>query len=168
MTKSSRAALVLAAGLSFGALAQGAQAPAGSELADYMRSLIVAPGLQVSVVHLNEATLPIVFQPPTIYAMRARTYERTLLFVQGTTEREVDFDPGRFELQQDGEPMKGQALNITNFRKAKVPSGQRLDGVVEFLTKLDLSKPFSVLYGNEATVFMFSEGQVQAATAKTP
>jgi len=42
-----------------------------SQLRDYTRT-IGGDGLTLSLVHLNEKTVAIMFQPPTMYAMRAR------------------------------------------------------------------------------------------------
>jgi hypothetical protein len=135
-----------------------------SDLQDYMRTLLIGPGLQVSVLHLNEKTLPSIFQPPTIYAMRTRAREGTLVFVQGTTERELEIDPGQFRLEQSGKTTAGKPVNIKNFLKGKVPGGQRIDGLVQFAERVDPLKPFAIKYGRESAEFKFTEEQVKAMT----
>jgi hypothetical protein len=161
MKKVMLAVIALGVVLPFGVTAQDA-----NELKDYMRSLIIGPGLQVSLLHLNEKTLPSIFQPPTIYAMRARAREGTLVFVQGTTERELEIDPGQFKLEQNGKSTNGKPVNIKNFLKGKVPSGQRVDGLVQFDERVDLSKAFTVRYGTESAEFRFTENQVKAMAPK--
>jgi hypothetical protein len=135
---------------------------AQDEHKEYMRTLLIGPGLQVSVLHLNEKTLPVIFQPPTIYAMRARAREGTLVFVQGTTERELEIDPGQFRLEQGGKNTAGKPVNIKNFQKGKIGGGQRIDGLVQFEERIDLSKPFSIKYGKESAEFRFTPDQVKA------
>jgi hypothetical protein len=147
-----------------GPVATLATAQEANELKVYMRTLLVGPGLQVSVLHLNEKTLPAIFQPPTIYAMRARAREGTLVFVQGTTEREFEIDPGQFRLEQNGKSTVGKPVNIKNFLKGRVPSGQRVDGLVQFAERVDPLKPFAVKYGKESAEFKFTEEQVKAMT----
>lgn len=159
MKKALLAIIILGIAAPFSVTAQDA-----SELKDYMRTLLIGPGLQVSVLHLNEKTLPSIFQPPTIYAMRTRAREGTLVFVQGTTEREFDMDPGQFKLEQNGKSTAGQPVNIKNFQKGKVPSGQRVDGLVQFAERVDPLKPFSIKYGRESAEFRFTADQVKAMT----
>jgi hypothetical protein len=134
------------------------------DLKDYMKTMVIGPGLQVSVLHLNEKTLPSIFQPPTIYAMRTRAREGTLVFVQGTTERELEIDPGQFRLEQSGKSTAGKPVNIKNFLKGKVPGGQRVDGLFQFTERIDPLKPFAIKYGKESAEFKFTEAQVKAMT----
>src|SRR5437660_4467984 len=70
-------------------------------LVEYTR-LLPLDGLPLSVIHLNDRTVPIVFQPPTLYSMRARAKEATLIYVQGTATRGLDLDTPKFTLSQHG------------------------------------------------------------------
>lgn len=157
------AVVVVGVVLPFGVTAQDA-----NELQAYTRTLLIGPGLQVSLLHLNEKTLPAIFQPPTIYAMRVRAREGTLMYVQGTTEREFEIDPGQFKLEQDGKSTNGKPVNIKNFQKGKVPSGQRIDGLVLFAAHADVLKPFTIKYGTGAAEFSFTDDQVKAMAPPAP
>jgi len=157
VTRLSFAALTLALMPPFGAEAQDAA------FEDYLRTMSLAPGLSVSLMHLNAVTLPVVFQPPTFYVMRARTGQATLFYVQGTAQQAVNLDTDGFTLEQDGQSTPGQTTNISNFEDGAVSNGDRVDGVVEFATKPDLAKPFSVKHGSETVIFAFTEAQIAAA-----
>lgn len=154
-------AIILAVMLPLGIAGQDAT----TQLRDFTRTLKAADGLQVSLIHLNVKTLPIIFQPPTLYAMRARTAQGTLLYVQGTTQRDVQLDTSVFTLEQDGQSTAGQTLNIKNFQTGKVPSGTQVDGLIEFATRVDLSKAFRVKHGSDSVEFRFNASQVKEATA---
>lgn len=137
---------------------------ATSQLKDFTRTLKAADGLQVSLIHLNARTLPIIFQAPTLYAMRARAVQSTLLYVQGTTQREVELDTSVFALEQDGQSTAGQTLNIKNFQTGTVPTGTQVDGLIEFPKRVDLSKAFRVRHGRDSVEFRFNASQVKEAT----
>ena len=71
-------------------------------LEEYTR-LLPMDGVPLSVIHLNDRTVPIIFQPPTLYSMRARVKEATLIYVQGTVTRGLDLDTTKFTLSQNGQ-----------------------------------------------------------------
>lgn len=156
-----RSALVLALMLPLSIAAQ----ESAKELKEFTRTLRAAEGLQISLVHLNAKTLPIIFQPPTLYAMRARAYQGTVLYVQGTTQRDdVDLDPTLFTLEQDGQSTPGRIMNIKNFQKGSVAAkGTQIDGLVEFSTRVDLAKAFKVSHGAYSVEFKFNERQIKDA-----
>jgi len=125
-------------------------------------------GLPLSLVHLNDKTVGAVFQPPTVYAMRARAKEATLVYVQGTAQRSIELDSTRFTIDQDGQSMPGTATNIKNFMrgKNKLATGDRVDGVLTFAKKVDLTRAFTVTYDKDmAAEFKFNSNQVRAMTA---
>src|SRR5437588_7897223 len=73
-----------------------------SKLKDYTR-VLSGDGLNLSLVLVNEQTVGIIFQPPTLYAIRARSKEATVLYVQGTPSRNVELDTTNFMIEQAGE-----------------------------------------------------------------
>lgn len=136
-----------------------------SQLKDYTRTLN-GDGLTLSLVHLNEKTVPIMFQPPTMYAMRARAREATLLYVQGTAQRDVDLDTTNFVIEQGGETVAATPMNIKHFTRGtvNVPRGERVDGVLAFARLVDVSKPFIVRHGRDSVEFRFTADQIRAMT----
>src|SRR2546423_10396392 len=57
-----------------------------------------------------------------------------------------------FSIEQDGQTISGTSTSIKNFVNGKVPAGQRIDGIVEFSKKVDISKPFTVKNGTTGAV----------------
>ena len=160
MKRALHGAIILSVTLPLCIAAQGSSA----ELKDFTRMLKAADGLQVSLVHLNAKTLPLLFQAPTLYQMRARAYQSTLLYVQGTTQRDVELDTSLFTLEQDGQSTAGGTTNIKNFRQGTVAKGSQVDGVLEFSIRVDLSRVFTVTHGSDSVEFKFNERQVKEAT----
>jgi hypothetical protein len=67
-----------------------------SQLKDFTRVLQVADGLQLSIVHLNDKTVLVLFQPPTLYSIRAHAKEATMFYVQGMPQKDVNLDTSGF------------------------------------------------------------------------
>jgi len=133
-------------------------------LVEYTRVLSI-DGLPLSVIHLNDRTVPIVFQPPTLYSMRARTKEATLIYVQGTVTRSLELDTTKFTLGQNGQSTPGTVSNIKNFMrgKNKLMAGDRVDGVLTFARLVDLQVAFTVAYDRELTTeFKFTANEIKA------
>ena len=148
------------------------QAPAqpangANVLADYMRQ-IKYDGLTLSVLLVNNKTVEVLFQAPTKYSMRARANQQTVLYVQGTPSKEIDLN-NAFTIEQDGQTMTGTSTSIKNFVGGKVPAGQRIDGIVEFPKKVDLSKSFTVHNGTAGAVqFVLTDAAIKALAPPTP
>jgi hypothetical protein len=156
MRKVLLAAFILAAGLPLGL--SGQEGP----LKDYTR--VLKGDVQLSIVHVNDKSLPVLFQPPTLYAMRARIREATMFYVQGTAPKDVEIDTKTFTVEQGGESTPGTPQNIKNFQGGKIPKGERIDGLLVFAKLLDLSKPFTVKHGKDSVEFKYSADQVKAMT----
>ena len=131
-----------------------------SALKDFSR--VLNGPVQLTLVHVNAKTLPVLFKPPTIYSIRARAREGTLIYVQGTAPKDVDLDTSGFTLEQGGESVPGTAQNIKNFQGGKVPKGERIDGLVLFVKQIDPAKPFTIKHGKDSVEFKFSNDQVKA------
>ena len=108
-------------------------------------------GVTLSFVHLNDRTVEILFQAPGKYALRARANMSTMLYVQGTPEKDVKVDTN-FSLVQSGETTKGTTQNIKNFEGTAV-KGQRIDGIVQFDRKIDVAKEFEIKNGATTVKF---------------
>jgi hypothetical protein len=143
-------------------------APGAQVLADYMRQ-IKYDGLTLSVLLVNNKTVEILFQAPQKYSMRARASQETVLYVQGTPSKDIDLS-NTFVIEQDGQTLNGTPTSIKNFVSGKVPAGQRIDGIVEFTKKIDVSKPFTVKNGSTGSVqFVLTPDAIKAlAPAPAP
>jgi hypothetical protein len=131
---------------------------------EYMRQ-IVSDEISLNVVHLNVKTVPVLFQPPMLYSMRARALQQTMIYVQTVVEVNGELDTTNFVLDQGGTTTPGTPTNINNFTKGKVRLrlGDKVDGVVTFATQVDVSKPFSIKHGlDKPAEFRFNEAQVKA------
>jgi hypothetical protein len=121
-------------------------------LKEFTRSS-AADGLSLSFVHLNSRTVDVLFEAPGKYALRARANQSTMLYVQGVPEKDVMVDT-KFFLEQGGEKADGVVQNIKNFQSTTmVPKGERIDGIIYFQKKVDLTQEFTV--GNATTSVVF-------------
>ena len=135
-------------------------APGTNALVDYTRQ-IKFDGLSLSVLLVNDRTAEVLFQAPMKYSMRARSHQQTVLYIQGTPQKDFDLST-TFSIVQGTETLNGTATSIKNFVAGKVPAGQRIDGVVEFPKKVDISKPFTVKDGAGQVEFVLTEEAIKA------
>jgi len=165
MTRVTRFVFIAVACCTASALAQNA----GDLLKNYTQK-IGGDGLELNLVHMNARTVPVLFQPPTLYAMRAQANEFTMLYVQGTARQNVDLDTTNFTIEQDGETITSTATSIRNFTRGTVavPRGERVDGVLTFAKRIDVSKPFVVRHGRDSAQFRFSAGQLDDIRSAAP
>jgi len=142
------------------AQAPAAPAPGANPLADYTRQ-IKYDGLTMSIVLINSRTAEVLFQPPMKYSMRARSAQQTVLYVQGTPQKDFDLSTA-FSIEQEGQTIQGTATSIKNFVNGKVPAGQRIDGIVDFPEKVDTTKPFTVKNGKGEVQFVLTAEAIKA------
>jgi len=136
-------------------------APGTNVLVDYTRQIKYA-GLTLSVLLVNNRTVEVLFQAPMKYSMRARGNQQTVLYVQGTPTKDIELS-NVFSIEQDGQTLSGTSTSIKNFVNGKVPAGQRIDGIVEFGKKVDITKPFTVKNGTAGSVqFVLSQEAIKA------
>jgi hypothetical protein len=137
------------------------------ELQDYSRVLANGDGkgLTLTLVHINDYTAPLLFQPPTLYAMRSRAREATMLYVQGTADHDLELDTTNFTIDQASEKnVTATPTSITNFSrgKVKVAKSARVDGVLTFAKLIDPTKPFTVHHAKDEVEFRFNDAAVKA------
>jgi hypothetical protein len=149
-------------------LAAGGQ-DVSTQLGPFTRTL-GSDGLTLNLVHLNSRTVPILFQAPTLYAIRARAAETTMLYVQGVAERNVRLDTTNFTIEQGGQSIGATPMNIKHFERGtvSVPSGDRVDGVLAFERAIDPSKPFVVKHGNDSVEFSLDANALRQIAEATP
>lgn len=160
-----RKILVFATVLALGFLA----APALGEenvLPHFTRALETG-GLTLNLVHVNNATVDSLFTAPSKYSIRARANQVALFYVQGRPQ-----EPGKlstdFVLEQNGKSVSGVIHDIQNFVAGDVAAGTKLDALLEFPTKLDPSKPFTVRNGSATASFELSAKALQLLKAAQP
>jgi hypothetical protein len=103
-------------------------------------------------VHMNNRTVEALFQAPTKYSMRARANMATMLYVQGTPDKDGNLTT-TFTLEQDGQTTPGTIHNIKNFKEGAVVKGERIDGIIQFEKKVDLSHAFTISNGETSVEF---------------
>jgi hypothetical protein len=133
---------------------------------DYSK-VMQSDDVSLNVIHLNAKTVPILFQPPTLYSMRARAQQQTLLYVQSVVENNGQLDTTNFVLEQGGMSTPGTPTSISNFTKGKLKLklGDKVDGILAFDTKVDVTKPFTLKHGLDKAEFRFTEAASKALAA---
>jgi len=140
------------------------------QLKEYSRTL-AGEDVTLTFVHINDRTAPLLFQPPTLYSMRARAKESTTLYVQGRAERDIQIDTTNFKIEQSGASVTGTPSNIKNFErgnKVKIRLGEQIDGVLTFAKLFDPSKPFTLRHDKALVEFKFTEDQIKGMTVAPP
>ncbi len=141
---------------------------ASEQMKDFTR-VLNGDGLKLSLLQLNEVTLPLAFQPPTLYAVRARTKDNTLFYVQGTADKALKLDTTSFTIDQNGESTVATPMNIKHFEKGTevaVPKGEKVDGILVFGKVIDLAQPFTVKHGKDSVKFELSKDAVKKLAPK--
>ncbi len=124
-------------------------------LKQFTRSMNV-DGIMMSFVYLNDRTVDALFQPPGKYAVRAQAKMATLLYVQGIPDKDGNLDT-TFYLEQDGQTTEGLARDIKGFKSGAVTKGERINGILQFDRKLDLTRQFTIKNSKNSVKFKFSE-----------
>jgi hypothetical protein len=142
---------------------------AGQDVAKQLEGFVRAlPGteLRLNLVHLNDRTVPLFFQPPLLYSIRARAKEVTSLYVQGVAERSAELDTTNFSIEQNNESSTAMPTSIHNFTsgRLKLNKGDHVDGVLTFTKRFDVSRPFTVKHGRDTVDFSFTPKQVEEMT----
>jgi hypothetical protein len=140
---------------------------AGQDNAQIMKEyskVMTSDDVPLTIVHLNVKTLPILFQPPMLYSMRARASQQTMVYVQAVVEVNAELDTTNFFLDQGGNSTPGTTTSINNFTKGrlKLKLGDKIDGIVTFPNLIDVSRPFTIRHGMDKADFRFTESQVKA------
>jgi hypothetical protein len=130
---------------------------------DYSK-VMMSDDVPLNIVHLNAKTVPVLFQPPMLYSMRARASQQTMVYVQTVVEANAELDTSNFFLDQGGTSTPGTPTSISNFTKGKLrlKLGDKVDGIVAFPVLADVSKPFTIRHGMDKVDFRFTDSQVKA------
>src|SRR5262249_18392619 len=122
--------------------------------------------LPLSLMHLNDATMPIVFEPPTLYSFRARSKDATQFYVQGTAKKALTFDTSTFTIEQGAEVVTSTPVNIKDFEKGRVSLAQndKVDGVLIFSRLIDVKQPFTIKHDKDSVKVEFTKDQLSEMT----
>ena len=143
-----------------GSLALAAQ---DSTLKDFSKTMM-SDDLPLNIIHINAKTVPLLFKPPTMYQIRAKASESTMVYVQAVVESNAELDTTTFTIEQDGMSYPGTPSSVRNFTKGrlKLKLGDQIDGILTFPKLLDVSKPFAVKHGRDRVDFKFTDAQIKA------
>jgi hypothetical protein len=132
-------------------------------LKDYSKTL-PSDDLPLSIIHLNAKTVPLLFTAPTLYQIRAKASESTMVYVKTVVENNAELDTTTFTIEQDGMSYPGTPSSVRNFTKGKLKLklGDQVDGILTFPKLLDISKSFTVKHGRDRVEFKFTDAQVKA------
>jgi len=132
-------------------------------LKDYSK-VLQSDDLPLNIIHLNAKTVPLLFKAPTLYQIRAKATESTMVYVQTVVENNAELDTTTFTIEQDGMTYPGTPSSLHNFTKGKLKLklGDQVDGILTFPKLLDVSKPFAVKHGRDRVDFKFTDAQVKA------
>jgi hypothetical protein len=145
-----------------GSLAMAQEANPQALLKEFTRN-IKLDGYTLSYVLLNDKTVDVLFQAPGKYAIRARANQATSFYVQGTPEKDMANDT-KFSVEQDGQAVVCNSLNIKNFDGSTVTKGTRFDGILQLDKKLNLSRAFKIKATHGSVEFKLSDEAMKALT----
>ena len=115
----------------------------------------------LNVILLNDRTVEALFgASPAKAAFRTKARMTSVFFVQGTANKEFEFNP-EITVSQKGETLAGKITPMKNFAGGKVAKGEQLQGLVELPKKLDLYESFKVTVGGQSVDFNLSEDNVR-------
>ena len=142
---------------------------AAATLKEYSK-IMQSDEVPLNLVHLNSKTVPVLFQPPMLYSMRARVQQQTMIYVQTVVENNAELDTTNFVLDQGGTSTPGTPTSINNFTKGKLKLklGDKVDGILAFAVMADVTKPFTVRHGLDKAEFRFTDAQIKALAAPAP
>ena len=140
----------------------GAQSAAdAAKMVQMFSAPLKLDGANMQVVILNDRTVEALFpQSPAKAALRTKGRMTTLLLIQGTTTKDLEFDP-TVKVEQKGKTFDGKSSSMKNFTAGKVPKGQQIQGMVELPEKIDLYAPFKVTVSGKTADFRLSEDDVR-------
>lgn len=132
---------------------------AGAQMADPARMLQIfsqtvrTDGGNLQVIVLNDRTVEALFgASPAKAAFRTKARMTTVFYVQGTTNKEFEFNP-EMTVVQKGETLQGKSTSMKNFAGGKVAKGEVISGLVEMPKKIDLYEPFKLTLAGETIEF---------------
>ena len=118
-------------------------------------------GGNLQIILLNDRTVEALFgTSPAKAAFRTKARMTTVLFVQGTVNKDFEFKP-EVTVVQKGETLPGKSTSMKNFTGGKVAKGDQIQGLVELPKKLDLFEPFKVTISGESVEVRLNQDDVR-------
>lgn len=115
--------------------------------------------LELTVVHLNDLTTDMLFDPPAKYSLRAQARGATMFFVQGAAKRDYTFD---LEFQVfTNRSMTARPINISNFEPGtELSEGDTFAGIVALDELIGLRTPFTLAVDEWRFDYEFTPDQI--------
>ena len=129
-------------------------ASAGQEVSNDMSQLVADFGelsrtenLDLLVVHLNDKTTDVLFDPPAKYSFRAQARQATMFYVLGTANQDLTVDT-EFMIRQNVVEMRLSPHNLQGFeRGTTIAAGETFTGILTLPQLITLNLPFSIVHG---------------------
>ena len=116
-------------------------------------------GLDLLLVHLNDKSTDVLFEPPAKYSLRAQARQVTMFYVLGTADRDAVVSTD-YRVRQGAISVNELRLNphsISGFDDgARLAAGETFNGILMLDQVLSLRTPFSVVQGEHTFNFEFT------------
>ncbi len=116
-------------------------------------------GLDLLLVHLNDKSTDVLFEPPSKYSLRAQARQVTMFYVLGTADRSAvvstDYRVRQTEISVN--ELRLSPHSISGFEDgARLAAGDTFIGILMLDQVLSLRTPFSVVQEEHTFVFEFT------------
>ena len=131
-------------------------------LQDFARSDINPGGLNLTVIHLNDATVEQFFSAPTKYSLRVQAKQTTIFWVTGRAEAATEIDD-EWLVRQGSREIQAETVNISNFEPgSQLAEGDEFSGLLRLDELVNPRAEFRVSHqaGDYLFDFAFSTNAV--------
>jgi hypothetical protein len=101
-------------------------------------------GMTYVFVLLNDKSVEALFVGKSKDEMRTRANASTVFFVRGNATKDQTAYSPKFTVEQGGKTIEGEAVNIDGFKTGTVSKGAKIQGLIQFTEKIDLTQAFRI------------------------